>query len=282
MDFKKKYIKYKMKYLNLLGGTKLFLTKKNNGSDGSSKYSNQCMWISIIDFLNGVLGNDFNLDVIRAIGSNNNTVINGPKKQFDTDTNLRALLNVASIFDLQIHMYVSFRNKSYELVISDEPNWIIGNYSASNVVSIVSYGGHFELITSIGSRTLYGGKIVDSSAFIPNRDLAIGKTTELMTQSQLKEIDDILSILSNYDCIILNLEQNIKKNNLELENLEKSFMIDELNINKDDEQIQIASVSSFQEYKMFLERIIDEFKKELEEIKSHYENYQRQLNILIG
>jgi hypothetical protein len=85
MDYHRKYTKYKAKYLNLLGGmVKKFGVKKNNGSNGNNRYSNQCMWLSILDYLNGVMRNNMNLDEIRAIGSRNNTRINNVREQFDT------------------------------------------------------------------------------------------------------------------------------------------------------------------------------------------------------
>lgn len=49
------------------------------------------MWLSIIDYLNVVLGNNMNLDDIRAIGSSNSTRINDNNEQFDTDEHLKAL-----------------------------------------------------------------------------------------------------------------------------------------------------------------------------------------------
>ena len=155
MNYNTKYFIHTMRHKNLFGGQINFTTQKNNGGDNSGNYSNQCIWISIIDYLNGVLGNNINLDEIRAIGSTNNTRINSTREMFDTDFHNESLIQVASVFDLQIHLYVSFKDKSSgSLVISKEPNWIIGDYSSSNVVSIVSYGAHFELITSIGKRKL--------------------------------------------------------------------------------------------------------------------------------
>lgn len=281
MNYKTNYIKYTMKYFNLVGGQIFFSTKKNNGSDNSGNYSNQCMWISIIDYLNDVLENNINLDEIRAIGSSNNTRINGTREMFDTDMHIDSLLKITSIYDLQIHMYVSFKNKANKLVISNEPNWIIGDYSASNVVSIVSYGGHFELITSIGKRKLYRGFMSSYENFTPNRDLAIGKKIKTNSKKELDEIDNLLEMTINLNCVIINIEQSIKKNTTELNDLEKSFIFDEKKIAQLDEQTQIATISSLQEHKIFLETIISNYKNELDKIKETFNEVQKRLNKLI-
>lgn len=282
MNYNAKYYKYKMKQLNLVGGQIKFTTKKNNGSDGSSNYSNQCMWISIIDYLNGVLGNNITLDEIRTIGSSNNTRINGVREMFDTILYYDSLLKVVFVFDLQIHIYESFRNREGLLVISNKPNWIIGDYSSTNVVSIVSYGAHFELITSIGKRKLYRGFMSSYDEFTPNRDLALGKKINKTSKKELNEIDNLLEMSINLHCVIINIEQNIKKIINELNDLESSFIFNEKSASELDEQTQIATISSLQEHKIFLENINSENQKELDEIRENFDKIQKKLNELIN
>lgn len=283
MDYHRKYLKYKAKYLNLLGGMgKNFGVKKNNGSDGSGRYSNQCMWLSIIDYLNGVLGNNMNLDEIRAIGSRNNTRINDVGQQYDTDFHFQSLLNVIETFDLQIHFYVVTRDKDGNLTISNRPNMVVGEVSSSNVVSIVSYGSHFELITSIGDRQLYGGKINVSDKFLPNRDLALGKKINELNQAQLERIDELLEISVNYNRVVLDLKQNLELNQLRLDELENSFTMDEKNINSSDEESQIAMISSFQEHQIFLKKIIGKIQTELDEMKRDMETVEKELDKLVS
>jgi hypothetical protein len=282
MKYNIEYFKYTMKHPNLVGGQINFSTKKNNGGDNSGKYSNQCIWISIIDYLNGVLGNNINLDEIRAIGSSNNTSINGTREMFDTTTYYDSLLNVTNSFDLQIHMYTSFRNKNNKMVISKKPNWIIGDNSSSNVISIVSYGAHFELITSIGKRKLYRGFMSSYEDFKFNRDLALGKKINKTSKKVLNEIDNLLEMSNNLNRVIINIEQNIKKITIELNDLESSFIFDEKSASELDEQIQIATISSLQEHKIFLENIINENQKELNEIRENFDEVHKKLNELIN
>lgn len=283
MDYHRKYLKYKAKYLNLLGGMrKKFGIKKNNGSDGSERYSNQCMWLSILDYLNGVMGHNMNLDEIRAIGSRNNTRINDVRQQYDTDYHFQSLLNVIETFDLQIHFYVVTRDKNDNLTISNRPNMVVGEVSSSNVVSIVSYGSHFELITSIGDRQLYGGKIKVSDEFVPNRELALGKKINELNQAQLARIDELLEISVNFNRVVLDLKQDLELNQLRLDELENSFIMDGKNINSSDEETQIAMISSFQEHKMYLEKIIGEIKTELDEMKRDMETAEKELDKLVS
>lgn len=283
MDYHRKYLKYKAKYLNLLGGMgKKFGVKKNSGSDGTRKYSNQCMWLSILDYLNGVLGNNMNLDEIRAIGSRNNTGINNVGEQFDTTLHFQSLLNVIETFDLQIHFYVVTRDKNGNLTISNRPNMVVGEVSSSNVVSIVSYGSHFELITSIGDLQLYGGKINVSDKFLPNRDLALGKKINELNQAQLERIDELLEISVNYNRVVLDLKQNLELNQLRLDEFENSFTMDEKNINSSDEESQIAMISSFQEHQIFLKKIIGKIQTELDEMKRDMETVEKELDKLVS
>jgi hypothetical protein len=195
------------------------------------------------------------------------------------------LLNVIETFNLQIHFYVVTRDKNGNLTISNNPNMVVGEVSSSNVVSIVSYGSHFELITSIGDRQLYEGKIKINEKFVPNRELALGKNinnVNKLSQSQLARIDELLEISVNFNRVILDLKQNLELNQLRLDELVNSFVMDEKNINSSDEESQIAMVASFQEHKIYLEKIISEIKSELDEMKRDMETVEKELDKLVS
>ena len=282
MKYNTKYFIYSMRHLDMVGGQINFTTKKNNGGDNSGNYSNQCMWISIIDYLNCVLGNNITLDEIRAIGSSNNTIINGTREMFDTDLHKESLIKVASVYDLQIHLYVSFKDKTTGvLVISKKPNWIIGDYSSSNVVSIVSYGAHFELITSIGKRKLYRGFMSSYDKFTPNRDLALGKKINKSKKKELDEIDNLLEMSISLGRVMYDIEYNINDNTMQLNDLESSFNFNEKSTYGLDEVTQIATISSLQEHKIFLENRISDDKNELDVIRETFDEIQKKLNQLI-
>lgn len=264
--------------------TSNFGVKKNNGSNGSKMYSNQCMWLSILDYLNDVLGNNLSLEEIRTIGSRNNTTINNELEQFDTTLHYESLLNVIETFYLQIHFYVVFRDGEHQF-ISDIPNMISGNLSSPNIVSIVSYGAHYELITFIKNKLLYGGKIKNNDIFIPDRDLALGKkinNENKLNIEQIKRIDDLIDICVNFNRVILYMEYDITIKKSKLMDFDKSFVTNNKNIDLLDEETHVVIISSFQEHKIFLEKDINNAKSELDNIKSNYEIVKKELYELIS
>lgn len=123
-----------------------FKVISNNGTE--SGYSNQCMWISIKDYINReLLIKDkprYSLEEIRNIASDNNTIpINGPNFSFNEFLHYDAIKNITEYFNLKIviHQY------SLENGIGKEQIKIYG--VGKNIVPIISYGNHFNLITEI-------------------------------------------------------------------------------------------------------------------------------------
>lgn len=279
MDYRSKYLKYKAKYLNLLGGMKptKFNVKTNDGSNDNKGYFNQCLWLSILDYLNDVLGNNITLHEIRQIGSSNNTVINDEDKEFDSDEHIKALINVATTFELQIHFYSVFRNKDEQLVISDEPNWIVGN-RYPNVVSIGFYGAHFQLITYIEDKKLYKDDMVKSEWAL-DTGLALGKTIDESKNKEYEKINHLLEITVNFKRVILDLEQKLQSNQLRLEELKNSFIIEP---NKFNEETTIAMIKSLQEHQIFLEKQIVEIKDEIKNMNENLKIVDKELNTLIS
>jgi BMFP domain-containing protein YqiC len=253
--------------MNSSGGFNNFRTKKNNGSDGSGDYSNQCLWIAILYFINVVLGNHFSLTQIREFASSNNVKINNPREEFRVDDHYGGLLNLAELFGLQIHFYLPIEDSTRQLVIPDRPDWKIVEPSARNVVSIVSYGAHFELITSINSIDIYGDEIEDSNTFKPDRELAVGKKIAYLQldtseRNELNDkIDNLLRSSVNLSRFIINMEQRIQS-------LETIFERNQNNTSKEDFDTQTAIVASFQEHRATLQKVIDDLEKDLEGFKS--------------
>ena len=145
MDYTEKYIKYKNKYASLkrqFGGAN-FNTIKNDGRiDG---YSQQCFWISIMNFLNYNLNQNISIRHIREIASYNNTNINKVDEPFDDFEHLQSAFNVADEFNLTIQIFLPDRlNGNINI---RNPAITIG--SESNIVRIVQFIDHFELITSL-------------------------------------------------------------------------------------------------------------------------------------
>lgn len=195
-----------------------FTTIKNNGKSVSKnskiQFSNQCLWISIIDYLKNVHGNDVGLDTIRQCGSKNNTPINGINEQFDAELHIEALSNVASEYNLCIFMHKSTK-KDGRNVISVKAEWTIGDQYAPNIVAIVSHGehfethtigGHFELITSIGEKKLYEkddfGRLYDYPFLdfdvIHQYDLCEQKRqSDISSELLLQQINELTELLTS-------------------------------------------------------------------------------------
>jgi hypothetical protein len=260
--------------MNSLDGFNNFNTKKNNGSDGSGNYSYQCMWICFLDFLNYVLGNDFSLTQIREFASSNNVKINNPREEFRVDDHFGGLLNLVELFGLQIHFYVPIEDSTGQLVIAKNSDWKIGESSARNVVSIVSYGSHFELITSINSIDIYGNEIEDSNTFKPDRELAVGKKiaySQLDTSERNElndKIDKLLRSSVNLSRFIIKMEQTIQSHKMDVQSLERIFERNQNNASKEDFDTQTAIVASFQEHRATFQKMIDDLEKDLEGFKS--------------
>jgi hypothetical protein len=239
-----------------------FLVMENNGSLNNPGFSNHCMWLAIICYL-AVCGIEISLSDIRLIGSGNGARINGPKEQFDTDQHLQALKNVADSYNLQIHLYVSDPRTNHR-VISKDPHWIIGNHHTSSVVSIVSYGSHFALITCIGSKNLYSHEFESQSMFVPNIELALGKQIEPKSPKDMEEIDNLLKVSVRVHKEISDITQQIEKTTNNLAEFESSLEPIELT----DVDLQTVIVTSFQEHKMSLEKILADLNKNHNEMKS--------------
>ncbi len=206
--------------------TREFLTKRNDGSDGNVGFSNQCMWLSILSYLREVLDNRYlTLQDLRNIASRNGTIpINGEKSEFDSGLHSEAISIVAEMFDLQIHIYhVLNPNRNNSRLISNLPNAIFGNRSASNVVSIISYGRHFELITSIDGRYLYDAVFGEGEKFIPNNQLFIGKKTnknlDSLEKTQSETLDEFINGSIIFERCISDTLSRIDKINDELTGL---------------------------------------------------------------
>ncbi len=187
MSYQEKYLKYKTKYTHLLmnkfngvfyndgkkliqmilPNTKLFIKKHtilnnliggvherfqtvpNNGYY-NEKFSNQCFWLSVHEYLKRFLGHEGNIiDLRKTFGLNEDSDHN----MFDTFNNrhMRAAKKMAEHFNIRINLYaVTGEGEPRDLKIIDGrryamPREII-NPRGEMIVDIAWSGGHFELI----------------------------------------------------------------------------------------------------------------------------------------
>ena len=214
MNYHNKYLKYKQKYLELkniyqstlnnkYGGAlnnKYVITKFNNGSlDGMT---NQCLWISILDYLNTSEDPELNIPLslkeLRFLaGLSDNT----EHTQFDINNPIyvSALNSITIIFDLKI-----------TFIPVDENGLILYNGdlieirgSGNNNINIAQYGTfHFQLITGFSN--------TNNNQFRP----IIQYRNKFVELSQLPENLKKLNLdLINQQAEIKQLKKQLKINN---------------------------------------------------------------------
>jgi len=160
-NFKKKYIKYKLKYLKLIGGViedalianlRPYETEKNSGT--VDNMTNQCLWISICDYIKR-----FNIELtvreLRNLLIGHKIEINNEREMADNGRHQleEAFKLIGEIFNLKIKIFpiaYEYNNKKY---INKESVSVYGDQNSNKVINIASggitFGNHFELITEI-------------------------------------------------------------------------------------------------------------------------------------
>lgn len=144
MNYKQKYNKYikKILRLNQVGGRRRVTVIPNSGA--MEGMTNQCMWISILDYLHMHGYPELTLRVLRENGELDNTT---EHTMFDSIVPIfmQALRRIAEIYNLQIIIH-TVNHRGY---LVHEHTTII-NKGVLNIVNIAQYGlYHFQLITGI-------------------------------------------------------------------------------------------------------------------------------------
>jgi hypothetical protein len=200
---------FELYQINQTGGNhhnnRNFIDIFNNG--WIENYSNSCMWISILQYLNNVLNIPININDLRTMGKINQ---NENHSIFD-DTiprHLEGLQNIANAFNLEIIcLNVDDNKKLYDkthvasilrIVTSEtDPNNL-------NKVYLASYGMHFQLIIKCNYWNIditryfgnYNAKENEKKFLVFNDDSnnyvninELGVRTKLLEQ-EIKQIDD--------------------------------------------------------------------------------------------
>ncbi len=180
-NYQEKYIKYKIKYLNLLeklqfGGAKKNKTIPNRGRhmENGRKYSVQCFWISIMHFLRYVLGINITLSEIKRIAGMNGALVNPDNQEVNVYVYRDAILNIRRYFRLNIFIHSINNISGFDNIrtnIESIDSETGSGYRLSNVqsllsspeldsqcihnVHILSLGHHFELLVELDDIQLY-------------------------------------------------------------------------------------------------------------------------------
>jgi len=130
-------------------------TKHNDGCIPSLNYSNQCMWISILQIINKYIDPKTTINDIRNIASNNNIQINNTRDMFDTERDIKGLKQVLNHYDINLYIYTITNNNNCI------KSYINSNKYLINTFHIIYNNSHFELMTNINGKKLYDKMIGD-------------------------------------------------------------------------------------------------------------------------
>jgi hypothetical protein len=279
-NYYKLYLKYKLKYLKLkeqIGGGK-YITIKNSGyvnENGINMY-NQCMWISIRDYLSYVRGINITVqDLKNMVGLGPDTY----DEMFDWETPRYrdAIMGLCQIFDICINAYLTLQNGEThpELVFPGTdipmPMHIINEHS-NNVVPIAFYGAHFELILSgpyittlipFNSSNNFNQAPYQPKVFMKSKQRYV-TPDQLITSKEIKLVDLYVKLINNKQEIdvIKKTRPRIYKDNWDAEQgLQNLSKLTDLN---DEERMELSKLYKKQIVKSF-ERIdvVDRKLKEL-------------------
>lgn len=251
--------------------TSNFKTLKNNGQKNG--YTNQCLWISILDYLELVLGNITSIDEIRQVASSENAKINETNEEFDFHKNSLALTNVLNFFDAQIHFYTLLVSKNGKYKIDTNELLIFGEVYSTNIISIAYFGSHFELIIEINNQKLFpDAKFINKNVHNFTKDLSLvfGKNSNKTNLKKLKNNSDLEILLNNINFTnsrILTIEKEIVNLYSKLQHLEEIFINPENEDFMKDVDLQQALIISYQENKKSLSDQIEHLNLSLEKLK---------------
>jgi hypothetical protein len=244
--------------------------------------------LSILYYINTIQGIDFSLTQLRTLASQNGTAINGEKEDFDYFHHHQSLVNVCNVFNLQIHFYGTNGNKQ----ILRSHKLVFGNIESSRIVSIVSYGYHFELITSIGHEELFKVQIKDteklksistnSTVFKPNKTLVLGKQSpnilDLNAESEV-QLDKLFKALNFYHQIAFYYASQQEALNIQLSDISKTTSGNEFE--SFDYSLKEAIKQSVKDAEVDLKKRLEEIKKQQGDVEKQIADLKAQIQKIV-
>ncbi len=243
MDFQKKYLIYKTKYLLLkkqLKGGARFTSIPNNGNGNEPGLRNQCMWISIRDYLN------YHRGIITTVTALKRSIGLGPNTdliEFDAENEqfYNSLFQLANRLNISLLFIITRSNGTIAPYCLNENDTIIPfrtiNGGTGNNVYIASYGRHFELIinspnyqlerhpnSTIQRGILYEPKVQINNTYTSPSDVPDSK------KDLAKALIDNTELQQNIDYFrqeIHKMQNQIKQNELDINNIITSDFLDQ-------------------------------------------------------
>jgi hypothetical protein len=120
---------------------------KWNNEKVEYSYSNQCFWLSVIEYLKNVKGEPYTFEDFQRFLRRSDSPCNGIHKQVDLEDHYATIKYITEFFEVMILVFVSLDGKTIDCTHCFK----IGDENYMNIVPIVLYHNHFELIESIGN-----------------------------------------------------------------------------------------------------------------------------------
>jgi hypothetical protein len=270
-----KYIKYKNKYLLLkkqlrkirqYGGARFMVIPNSGSIDGMS---NQCMWISIRDFLVNYLGIRITVRGVRKMAGldalTEHTSFDWENQRFRD-----AILLIARKFNLQINCYLVDHNGEPHPALYHDPEtrtlpmpMHIINDRGRHIVNIAFYGNHFQLITE-GNNIVMPRKLTSTSINKEPIKILTFSKDQIIEGELKKSIDEIIEAHQNVEVYTKQIETLRQQITLTINNLEDSKGTDIYDTIK---QITEREILLFENEINLYKQIIDDSKKKIIELQ---------------
>lgn len=277
-NFIKKYEGNKNKRFRVNEKDKIFWPLSNNGV--ISYYTNSCLYISILSYLNNVLGININIHQLRQIGKLNTNENNA---MFDDriPRHEQGLQDIVNRYNLEIiFLNVKSNGKLYDKSdFSAISNIIKSNGRNRNRFYICSYGLHFELVIfsnlwNINLKNYFPNEQIEN---ISNKFLVFDKNendyidiNELKFRNKLlsKEINNLENELKSKKEVLKLVDSSIKRDInfdiadllAEISNYKAERKTNELKIEKANKKRIEYKVYSMEKNKKIIKEYINQFK----------------------
>ncbi len=238
----RKYLKYRIKYFNLiinnqLGGAR-FQSIPNSGSIAGERMGLQCIWISIKDYLR------YHRGIERSVRDLKQSVGLGPETDYtefneDVPGMAEALENLCIQLDIKLNfIYTNSKGEIAPYCLDSNGNMLpfrIINSNSTNIVYIATFGRHFELIINGPNYELTKyhtsrAPVVTPQQYTPKVVLC-GEYIEIKEQTEINK----------HKIRLVEISQNIEYFKKEIENLtgyisEQTKIREQLNSSSDLDQ----------------------------------------------
>jgi hypothetical protein len=231
-----------------------FTTVSNSGR--REKYSNACLWISILDYLNKCLNKNLTLSFLREKFDKNKAFKDNQEFNLNNTLQVQVINNLCNSYDLQANIYYRNKNKDNSYYLGNVA-YSFGNNYNKHKVPIVAYGSHFELITS--PSLLKDCNLCKEETKEETKENTYNKLCTYYVPKIYKNQNQEYVQINDLDEIDKNIATKIEQNDLKWQNL--------------DEQLALSLSRSFNASLMYIKDKEEQEKLKQEKLKQ--ENLKR-------